>query len=62
MSRFILSILFSMLAAGLCDLSYGQDANQPTKERPAKENQITADIPQPTTISNAFTRSLPQDS
>lgn len=53
MSRFILSILFAMIAAGLCDRSIGQDVNQP--------NDAPVSAPEPTTISNAFTRSLPSD-
>ena len=53
MSRFILSILFAMIAAGLCDRSIGQNVNQP--------NDAPVSAPEPTTISNAFTRSLPSD-
>jgi hypothetical protein len=65
MSRFILSILFSMLAAGLCDLSNGQDVNPSKGEPLVEKNQITdrsKNSSQPTTITNAFTRSMPQDS
>jgi hypothetical protein len=65
MSRFILSILFSMLAAGLCDLSNGQDAN-PSKGEPLMEKNQVAVRPknssQSTKITNAFTRSMPQNS
>ncbi len=42
-----------MIAAGLCDRSIGQDVNQP--------NDAPVSAPEPTTISNAFTRSLPSD-
>jgi hypothetical protein len=74
MSRFILSILFLMLAAGLCGLSHGQDADPTNAERLVKENQAAADNPvvssqsttnqpsQQNTITNAFNRSLAQDS
>ena len=63
-----------MLAAGLCGLSHGQDADPTNDERLVKENQATADNPvessqsttnqpsQQNTITNAFTRLLPQDS
>ncbi len=42
-----------MIAAGLCDRSIGQNVNQP--------NDAPVSAPEPTTISNAFTRSLPSD-
>jgi len=65
MARFTLSILFSLLAAGLCDLSYGQDVKQLNGHPITAEDQVTERLeqtPQPKTISNAFTRSASTDS
>jgi len=51
-----------MLATGVCDQSDAQNVSQLIEERLAQESQFTSDIPHPATISNAFARSLPQNS